>query len=118
VIQGNKPTEKPTEIVEKILEELPEKFDEVLDDLKPEKSDETVEDLKPEKAKEILENPISRFPNQQDPARKVVRVVKRPKTGPKSRPVNLNQGRKLGITLHPVFTPQDPQLKKDLSNFF
>ena len=100
MIQSDNQTEKPTEIVGKILEELPKKIDEILEELKPKKlEDEVLEESTPKKLEEILENPISRFPNQQDPSRKVVRVVKRPKNGSKSRPVNLNQGRKLGNTL-------------------
>jgi len=98
--------EKPTEIVEKLLEELPKKVDEILGELKPKKLEEIHEELKPKNLEEILEElklkkveTISRFPDQQDPPRKVVRVVKRPKNGSKSRPVNLNHGRKLGNTL-------------------
>ena len=102
-------TEKPTtEIVEKILEGFPKKLDEILEELKPNKLDEILEELKqnkldeileeakPKKQEEILENPISIFPNQQDPSRKVVRVVKRPKNGSQPRPVNLNKSRRLG----------------------
>ena len=93
----DKQTEKPTtEIVEKILEGLPKKLDEILEELKPNKLDEILEELKPKKQEEILENPISIFPNQQDPSRKVVRVVKRPKNGSQPRPVNLNKSRRLG----------------------